>query len=164
MSSHLYGYGAAQSAAAAAAATAGLSSVYTSRALTDPTLRYLSGSDPFASATDHHSRSSSMYLATSHLMSQSSWPATDVEPGVPGVKRPSEGSSLSALCHSTSAFCLVTGKIYGPQLFSHFNSNFCSDVIVCCLFDKKVRILNMIMIKVHCFNTDVYWKFLIAVS
>ncbi|ONI11759.1 hypothetical protein PRUPE_4G124000 [Prunus persica] len=90
MSSHLYGYGATQSAAAAAAATAGLSSVYTSRTLTDPTLRYLSGSDPFASATDHHSRSSSMYLATSHLMSQSSWPAPDVEPGVPGVKRPSE--------------------------------------------------------------------------
>ncbi|BBH09197.1 floral homeotic protein HUA1 [Prunus dulcis] len=73
----MVGYGAAQSAAADAAATAGLSSVYTSCALNDSylsdlTLRYLSWSDPSASATDHHSRSSSMYLATSHLMSHRS--------------------------------------------------------------------------------------------
>ncbi|PQQ02085.1 zinc finger CCCH domain-containing protein 37 isoform X2 [Prunus yedoensis var. nudiflora] len=63
MSSHLYGYGATQSAATT------LSSVYTSRALTDLTLRCLSESDPSTSATDDHSRSSSTYLVTSHLMS-----------------------------------------------------------------------------------------------
>ncbi|VVA39099.1 PREDICTED: zinc finger CCCH domain-containing 37 isoform [Prunus dulcis] len=50
--------------------------------LSDLTLRYLSEWDPSVSATDDHSRSSSMYL--------SSWPTPDVEPG---VKLPSEGSA-----------------------------------------------------------------------
>ncbi|XP_050107654.1 zinc finger CCCH domain-containing protein 37 isoform X1 [Malus sylvestris] len=91
MSSHLYGFGAAAQSATSAATAAALSSVYSSRALTDsylsdPALRYYSGSDPFA---DHHTRASSMYLPP-HLIPHSAWPAPDVEPGVPGVKRPSE--------------------------------------------------------------------------
>ncbi|VVA37307.1 PREDICTED: zinc finger CCCH domain-containing 37 isoform [Prunus dulcis] len=56
MSSYLFEYGTAQSAAAA------LSNVYTSRALTDLTLRCLSESYPSTSANDDHNRSSSISL------------------------------------------------------------------------------------------------------
>ncbi|BBH06968.1 floral homeotic protein HUA1 [Prunus dulcis] len=82
-------------------ATAGISSVYTSRALTDSylsdlTLQYLSESDPSASATDDHSRT------------------LDVEPG---VKRPSEGSDCRFQFHLNMWQCKfgATCKFHHPK-------------------------------------------------
>lgn len=125
MSSHLYGFGAAAQSATSAATAAALSSVYSSRALTDsylsdPALRYYSGSDPFA---DHHTRASSMYLPP-HLIPHSAWPAPDVEPGVPGVKRPSEGLFFSLLCYLSLYFNFLFGyweSCLGTGLQSFFH-------------------------------------------
>lgn len=97
MASHLYSFGAAQSAPAAAAPTPGLSTVYTPRSLaesyhSDPALRYVSGSDPssmYLAGTEGLGAYSDAARATSYMMS--SWPAPDAEPGPPGFKRASEG-------------------------------------------------------------------------
>ncbi|PRQ30282.1 putative transcription factor C3H family [Rosa chinensis] len=103
MASHLFTYGASQSAPAP---TPALSTVYTPRSLaqsylSDPTHRYLSGSDPLSNSsmylagTDGLGAYSDAARATSYMMS--SWPAPDAELGPPGFKRTSEALYHQAL-------------------------------------------------------------------
>ncbi|KAG6627207.1 hypothetical protein I3843_15G089100 [Carya illinoinensis] len=117
MANPLYGYNPSSYGAATAATattTSGLSSVYTSRSLTDAylsdptTLRYLGSdlsskyslSDQRLRASSSSTSTASMYEAlrysstpAAHLVSQGSWPSADVAAAdslLAGLKRPSE--------------------------------------------------------------------------